>query len=278
MKPTVTVLHPGEMGAAMARVVGQQAAQVRWCSAGRGRATAARAAGLTAFTTLAEALDGAEVVLSICPPAAAEAVAIAVAEAGFAGLYADANAISPQRAATIAERLRKAGARPIDGAIVGPPPSDGRRNRLYLSGAAEDVAAIAALFPNGPVGTVDLGPQIGAASAMKMAYAGYNKATWALAAVAHALAAKYGVTEQVLAEAARTKSSTLAELDDLPGIVDRAWRWAPEMLEVADTLRDAGLPDDFARAAATVLEHWSGDKENPTIGAEDFFERLHGDQ
>jgi hypothetical protein len=111
-----------------------------------------------------------------------------------------------------------------------------------------------------------------------MAYAGYNKASSALAAVAHALAADYGVTEHLLVEAARTKRSALSELDELPGLVDRAWRWAPEMLEVADTLRAAGLPDDFAKAAAAVLDHWSADKENPTISAEDFFGRLHSDR
>src|SRR5882757_9995035 len=152
MKPTVAVLHPGQMGAAMARAAGRNAERVLWCSAGRSAATAERAgaAGLTAVETLAEALE-ADIVLSICPPASAEGVATEVAEAGFTGLYVDCNAISPQRAEKIADRLAKGGARPVDGGIVGPPPRDGRRNRLYLSGPATDLPAVAGLFAGGPV-------------------------------------------------------------------------------------------------------------------------------
>jgi hypothetical protein len=113
---------------------------------------------------------------------------------------------------------------------------------------------------------------------MKMAYGGYNKAASALAAVSHALAAQFGVTDHLLTEAARTTQSSLSELDALPGLVDRAWRWAPEMLEVAETMRAAGLPDDFGRAAAAVLEHWAADKDNPEITAAEFFERLRNDR
>ncbi|GAA1700116.1 NAD(P)-dependent oxidoreductase [Fodinicola feengrottensis] len=279
MTPTIAVLHPGEMGAAVAQIASLNATEILWVRAGRSPATHARAAaaGLSPVETLQEALR-ADIVLSICPPAAAEAVAIEVAGAGFQGIYLDANAISPQRAKTIAERVAKAGARSIDGAIVGPPPNATRRNRLYLSGEPADVAAIVELFADSHVGTVDLGTEIGASSAMKMAYAGYNKATSALAAVAHALAAQYGVTEHLMTEAARTTTSALSELADLPSIVDRAWRWAPEMLEVAETMRAAGLPDDFGRAAAIVLEHWAADKDNPGISREDFFERLHDDR
>lgn len=39
------------------------------------------------------------------------------------------------------------------------------------------------------------------------------------------------------------------------------WRWAPEMLEVADTLRVAGLPADFAEAAAAVMQHWESARD-----------------
>ncbi|WP_163509949.1 NAD(P)-dependent oxidoreductase [Fodinicola acaciae] len=275
MPPTVAVLHPGEMGAAMAAIAVRNTEQLSWLSTDRSQATTKRAAaaGLTAVSKLDDIVE-ADIVLSICPPAYAEAVASEIAGAGFSGLYVDANAISPQRAATIARKFDNF----VDGAIVGPPPTNQRRNRFYLSGQADHVSTVAALFRESQVATIDLGTETGAASALKMAYGGYNKATWALAAVAHALAAQYGVTEHLLAEGARTTTSALSELDSLPSMVGRAWRWAPEMLEVADTMRAAGLPDDFGRAAAAVLEHWSGDKDDPGITAEEFFERLRHDQ
>ena len=95
---TVTVLHPGSMGAAVAaQAVG--ARRVLWVSVGRSSATAQRAhdAGLTACASLEEALGASDAVLSICPPHAAEDVATEVARHAFEGLYVDANAISPQR-------------------------------------------------------------------------------------------------------------------------------------------------------------------------------------
>ena len=103
----VVVLHPGEMGAAVAAAAVRAGARVVWCAEGRGPATAARAeqAGLVRTGSLAEALDGAATVLSICPPAAADATADAVLELGFTGTFVDANAVSPERARAIGERV-----------------------------------------------------------------------------------------------------------------------------------------------------------------------------
>lgn len=63
-------------------------------------------AGATPCDSLAEALSRSAVVLSVCPPQAAEDVAAAVAAHGFAGVYADVNAISPQRVRRIADEIR----------------------------------------------------------------------------------------------------------------------------------------------------------------------------
>src|ERR1700742_3307908 len=95
---TVGVLHPGAMGATLAR--GIAGAEVLWCPDGRGGATRRRAeaAGLTP-STLPDLLARADVVVSICPPAAAEALAESVA--GFAGTFVDANAVSPMRKARL---------------------------------------------------------------------------------------------------------------------------------------------------------------------------------
>ncbi|WP_281284357.1 DUF1932 domain-containing protein [Nonomuraea diastatica] len=52
----------------------------------------------------------------------------------------------------------------------------------------------------------------------------------------------------------------------LPSVAARAWRWAPEMEEVAGALRAAGLPDDLAVAAHAVLSRWEDDKDRFDIG------------
>lgn len=273
---TVGVLHPGAMGAAVAAAV--RCARVLWCPTGRSAATTerARAAGLEPAADLPGLLDACDIVLSICPPAAAEDLASQVAELRYRGTYVEANAISRERMLRIADRITGAGGRIVDGSIIGPPPVDGAAARLYLAGPAACADAVAALFDApGPVEVVRLGESLGSASALKMAFAGYQKATRLLAAVAHALAARHGVTDALLAEAARLTTSPLVEPNYLPSVAARAWRWEPEMHEVADILAAEGLPDDLALAAATVLERWETDRDTRDLPLPVVLEQLH---
>ncbi|MGQ0574881.1 MAG: DUF1932 domain-containing protein [Pseudonocardia sp.] len=283
---TVGVLHPGTMGAAVAGAAARGGARVLWCSAGRSAATAtrARATGLAEAADLAALLAASDVVLSICPPAAAEDLACEVAALRYRGVFVDANAISRDRMVRIAGSITAGGGRPVDGSIIGPPPVDGAGPRFYLAGPAAAVDTVAALFAPGPGGgrgvergveVVRLGEALGAASALKMAFAGYQKATRMLAALAHALAARHGVTEALLAEAARLTTSPLVEPDYLPSVAARAWRWEPEMHEVADILAAEGLPTDLALAAATVLERWELDRDTRGLSLPAVLEQLH---
>jgi 3-hydroxyisobutyrate dehydrogenase-like beta-hydroxyacid dehydrogenase len=261
--PTVAVLHPGQMGAAVTAELHRRGVEVLWCPTGRSERTSTRArqAGLRSVDDLAELLDRADVVLSICPPSFAEEVAAAVVEHRFTGVYVDANAISPGRMRRLHLRLEAAGARVIDGALIGPPPGDTATTRLYLSGDADASATVAQMFTHTSVEPVYVNAEIGSASGLKMAYASYQKATRALAGVAHALAADLDVTEHLIAEANRNSRSPLADPDYLPSVAARAWRWAPEMREIADALTAARLPPEQAYAAAAVLERWNGDKD-----------------
>jgi 3-hydroxyisobutyrate dehydrogenase-like beta-hydroxyacid dehydrogenase len=277
---TVGVLHPGVMGSTVAATARAGGARVLWCPRGRSDATRARAeaAGLEAVDDLEELLDACPVVLSICPPAAAEGLAGDVAALGYRGVFVEANAISRERMLRIADRATTAGGRVVDGSIIGPPPRDGASARLYLSGAPTETGAVAALFPaTSPLEVVVLGEALGSASALKMAYAGYQKAARTLAAVAHALAARHGVTEALLAEGRRLTTSPLADPHYLPSVAARAWRWEPEMHEVADILAAEGLPDDLALAAATVLERWEPDRDHP-LPLRVVLEQLHDRQ
>lgn len=267
---TVGVLHPGQMGAAVAAAIARRH-HVLWCDAGRSPATAARAAaaGLQAVPDVATLLARADVVLSICPPAAADAIAEQVL--GFDGVFVEANAVSPARVRAIA---RTVGGRVVDGSIIGPAPTGGRTARLHLAGAPADVDVVAGLLAGGPVQAVLLGTEIGAASALKMAFGSYQKASRALAAVAHALADRHGVTEELLAEAARMPSDALADRGYVPSVAARAWRWAPEMHEAAVALADAGLPSELAEGAAAVLRRWESDRDVWDLTVDEALRRL----
>ncbi|WP_327046589.1 DUF1932 domain-containing protein [Microbispora sp. NBC_01189] len=258
---TLLVLHPGQMGAALAAQALRSGERVLWCPTGRSAATVRRAqeACLDPVENLGEALALADVVLAVCPPASAEAVAAQVAQEGYDGVYVEANAISPQRLEGIVTLLPAA--RVVDASVIGPPPGLSAEARLYLAGPTTDVAAVSRLFAGTAVRTVDLGEPLGRASALKMAFAGFQKTTRALAAVAFALAGEYGLHEELRAEGARMGGSALADPEYLPSVAARAWRWGPEMLEVAESLRSADLPDELATAAQAVFARWADDKD-----------------
>jgi 3-hydroxyisobutyrate dehydrogenase-like beta-hydroxyacid dehydrogenase len=272
----VGVLHPGQMGSAIAAAARATGYDVVWCLADRSPATAerARAAGLRAVPTLAELLATSDVVLAICPPAESEELAAAVAATGFTGIYVEANAISVARSERIAALVSRAGARPVDAAIIGPPPVGGRSARLYLAGSAPDLAEVATIFTAGPVEAVQLQGGYGTASALKMAFASYQKTTRVLAGVAHALAVRHGVSAELLAEAARMPQGALTDLEYVPSVAARAWRWAPEMHEVADTLAAAGLPTELPLATAVTLHRWEADRDDWTLGVDAALARL----
>jgi 3-hydroxyisobutyrate dehydrogenase-like beta-hydroxyacid dehydrogenase len=236
-----------------------------WVPDGRGQATRHRAAdaGLVALAGFDELRD-CEVVLSVCPPAAALEVAHQVARTGFTGCYVDANAISPRHSKEIAIILTKATV--VDGGIIGPPPRQPGTTRLYLSGVDGAVSAVQALFAGTTVTTVAVSGPVGAASALKLSFATYNKVSIVLAAQAHALARQHGVDTQLRELAAGALPGTpFANPDGLTSAGQRAWRWAPEMREIAEACRDAGLPAGLLDAAETFLEYWRQYKDDPGV-------------
>jgi 3-hydroxyisobutyrate dehydrogenase-like beta-hydroxyacid dehydrogenase len=268
----IGLLHPGQMGAAVGAQLVAAGHEVLWVRAGRSERSASRAeeAGLRGVDSLAELVDSCEVVLSICPPAAASSVAETVA--GFGGVYVDCNAISPHRMIAIAGMFETA----VDGSIIGPPPGPERGARLYLSGPGAAVARVTELFAGSRAEPISLGERVGDASALKMAYGSYNKATHALAAVSFALAEEYGVSAALRVEAVRA-GGALAEDHLLPVVAARAWRWGPEMLEAASSFAGLGLPDHLAKGAAAVFDRLSADKDNADLEVVDVLRQLrHG--
>jgi 3-hydroxyisobutyrate dehydrogenase-like beta-hydroxyacid dehydrogenase len=247
----VAVVHPGEMGAAVGAALVASGHEVLWASAGRSEATLERAerAGLADAVTLDAAARRSNVVLSICPPHAALDVARELA--GFTGLYVDANAVSPETAAAVAEVVEAGGATYVDGGIVGGPPRDAGTTRLYLSGAS--AGRVAALFDGSVLDArvVFGGPT--SASAVKMAYAAWTKGTNAMLLAIRALARRLEVEEPLLAEWALSQPELPARSDAAAASASaKAWRWIGEMEEIARTFAGAGLPDGFHAAAAEV--------------------------
>ena len=276
MTTTFTLLHPGARGAKVGGQATRTGTRVLYVPAGRSPASLQRAreAGLEPAESLESALAASDFVLSVCPPHAAEDVAREVLGHPFRGLYVEANAISPDRTRRIAAACAERGVPMVDGSIVGGPPGPGSAPRLYLSGDEEQVARVARAFEDTQVVARPLNASLGAASALKMAYASYQKSARVLAAVSHALAAHHGVAAELAREAGSLTSNILAETNQLPSVAARAWRWAPELEEIAATLRTAGLPPEMAEGAAAVLGRWTDDKDDYDLPLEEVLAHL----
>jgi 3-hydroxyisobutyrate dehydrogenase-like beta-hydroxyacid dehydrogenase len=267
----VGILHPGQMGVSLAAAAQHAGRQVHWASQDRGPATRARAEtyGLHDSGSLERLCAACEVVVSVCPPDAAEELARQAAAAGFDGLYVDANAIAPRRAEHMAQVLASAGGSFVDGGIIGGPAWQAGETWLYLSGPRADEAA--AIFAGSPLETRVLSERVGDASALKMCYAAYSKGTTALLCAVLAAAEQLGVrtaldeqwerdTPGAAAQAARRARRATA----------KAWRFAGEMDEIADTFRQAGLPDGFHVSAADLyrrLAHFKDAPDEPSLDA-----------
>lgn len=274
-QPTVGILHPGTMGAAVAACAATNVTEVLWCETGRSAASAERAAqfGLTPVATLAELLDRSDVVISLCPPAAAEDLARDVAGHRFAGVFVEANAINPTRVQRVAGLLEP-DATVVDGGVVGSPPVGSKSPTLYLSGPADATERIQALFAGTAVRTAVLGEEVGKASALKLAYASFQKTSRVLVALAVGMAREHGVDQELIEVASRRTDSYLSEPQYIAKTAVRAWRWGPELEEAADALAAAGLPPEMLRAAASTLARWDDAKDDGELTLTDALDRL----
>lgn len=262
---TVAILHPGEMGSAIGASVRAAGARVLWASEGRGVATRKRAEadGLEDAGTLTALARQADVMLSVCPPASAMDVAKQVAALRFAGLYVDGNAVAPASTKKVGEVVTAGGATFVDGGIIGPPPRQPGVTRLYLSGAG--AADVAAMLNGGLMEAIALNGPVGAASAIKMAYAGWNKTQQALLMAVRAYAMREGVEEALLREWAISQKDLPKRSEQaVAGTARKAWRFVGELEELAVAFAAAGVPGQFHEAGAEVYRRLAGWKDAPT--------------
>jgi len=252
----VGVIAQGMMGAGVGRRLRETGATVRTLLSGRSSQSAerARAAGMESAANEHTLLAGSDFFLSILPPGEAEALARHLAPALKAldrkPVYVDCNAVSPQTAIRIAEIIAPTGADFVDGGIVGGPPRPGYSPTIYASGATAGQTAV--LRDWGIDWRVIDGP-IGAASALKMSYAGITKGTTAIASAMLLGAARFGCSEALIAELTESQPEMLARFrQGIPRMYDKAYRWVGEMEEISDFLEQNPPSHDIYAAIARL--------------------------
>lgn len=276
---TIALLHPGNMGVTIGAAAATSGARVVWVSQERGEATRKRAgqAGLVDVETLDDALGQSDLVLSVCPPHAAVDVAEQVAAKKFKGVYVDANAVSRATAEHIGEIVSRAGASFVDGGIIGSPVKQPGTTRLYLSGAR--APQVAEVFSKSMLDARAIGPEPGAASALKVAYAAWTKGTDAMLLALRAYAAHEGVDDALLEEWRISQPQLEKRCERAAAVATpKAWRYVGEMEEIAEAFEKAGLPGGFHKAAAELCERLESfkDRTDPAPTIAEVIETLRG--
>ncbi len=266
--PIVSVIAPGAMGAAVGARLVRNGVEVRTLLAGRSPASVARAAAAGMIPVEVDQIAQSDIVLSIVPPGDALGLVERLAPALRSGkprlIYADCNAVSPQtvlRAAAVAEA---AGLRFVDAGIIGGPPASGGTGPVFYASGPE-AAGLAILGQHGLQLKVLDGP-VGAASGLKMSYAGITKGLTGLAAAMMLAATRFGAAPDLAAELAQSQPELMAWFGKMvPGMYPKAYRWVAEMNEIADFAGGdaatraiyrglAGLFDDLAQDQAGARE------------------------
>lgn len=260
MTETIAVLGTGDMGSAVGAALAGAGYRVVTDLSGRGRESrelAARA-GIEDLGSLGAVAGAAGLFLSIVPPAAAGDLAgraaAAIDRTGARLLYADCNAIAPATVAEIARRFAATATPFLDVGIIGPPPRPGRGapTRFYVAGA-ERARLLTLQVPG--VRFIDMGPDTGRASAIKMCYAALNKGVDALYTAILLAAEQLGVRSELMDELHASQTEAAHRMAArVPFLAATAARFCGEMREIAASFAAAGVTPDFHHGAEWVYD------------------------
>lgn len=247
-QPTIGVVAPGAMGSGVARRLVEHGARVLTLLEGRSAATRARATAAGMEGVDADGLAGADAILSIVPPGEAMALAAllvpALRRAARKPVYVDCNALDVRTVVSVGRIVADAHVPFVDAGIIGLPPKPGAPGPVfYLAG--DQAASVAMLLKGLGLRVQAMEGAVGAASALKMSYAGITKGLSALGTLMILGAERAGAGPALRAELAASQPQLLSRFaGSLPDMVPKAYRWVAEMREIA-----AFLGDDPAGAA-----------------------------
>jgi 3-hydroxyisobutyrate dehydrogenase-like beta-hydroxyacid dehydrogenase len=258
MTDTIAVVGTGDMGSAVGAALVRRGYRVVTDLTARSAHSRmlAEGAGIEDLGSLARVVGEAGIVLSIVPPASAAEfaaqAAAAIEDADAHPIFVDCNAIAPATVRSIAARFERSGASFVDAGIVGPAPRAGtaKPTRLYISGPARS-ALLGLAVPELTV--IDIGDEIGRASAIKMAYAAMNKGVDALYTAVLIAAEELGVRRELMDEFRLSQTAEAERMTArIPYLAATAARYTGEMREIAATFAAAGVSPDFHRGAEWV--------------------------
>lgn len=254
----VGVVSPGDMGQAIAGRLKESGLNVHTALDGRSERTRtlAREAGLNDCGSMEQLVAACDMVLSVLNPGAAvdkaREVAAAIHKTGRKIAFVDCNAVSPQSVREMDGIIREAGGVFIDAGIIGSPPRGSTKTRIYVSGP--DAYLFTQLNHPSLVMRV-VSERVGDASGVKMCYGALTKGAVALGIELLVAARRLGIERTLETEFKESLGGVYDwVLSRVPPTPPKAYRWVPEMLEIAKTFKGTGMTPRIMEGAADVFE------------------------
>ncbi|CAN7353513.1 DUF1932 domain-containing protein [Neorhizobium sp. LjRoot104] len=261
--PTIAIIGAGAMGSGIGRQLADGGAEVLTYLEGRSPDTQARATAAGMEPASLEEIIEAEIVLSIVPPAeaigVAERLSATIGERRTPMTFIDCNAISPDTMRQVAAAFRPGQANVLDGSIIGLPPQPGKAGpKLYISGDGEDRSAVLAAHG---LQVRRIEGAVGAASALKMCYAGINKGVTGLGTAMLLAAIGSGADHSLRQEMAESNPDLDRKLSSaIPDMYAKAYRWVAEMEEIAAFLGEDDPASLIFRGMAGLFQKMADDR------------------
>jgi 3-hydroxyisobutyrate dehydrogenase-like beta-hydroxyacid dehydrogenase len=255
----IGVTSPGDMGQAVAGRLKACGFDVYTALEGRSARTAelAREAGLSDCGSVEKLVQTCDAIFSVLNPGAAldkaREVAAALRKVKKNLLYVDCNAIAPSTGSEIERLITEAGGTFVDAGIIGGPPRGKTKTKLYVSGP--QAAVLSEQIVDEQLVVRVVGERIGEASALKMCYASITKGALALGVELLIAARKLGVEHALEAEFKETQPDLYDWiLNRSLSMPPKAYRWVPEMNEIAKTFQDVGMTPRIMQGTSDMYE------------------------
>lgn len=254
MTQTIAIIAPGRMGAALGCALVGAGYRVVTPLAGRSADSRTRAAAAGMHDVADADIARVDLILSVVPPA--EAVELArhlrkiLSGKVNAPIVVDLNAISPCTAMVVEGEIVGGGAEFADGCIIGTPPATNYAGPyIYLSGPSATQARN--ILERAPFTVRVIEEPTGAASALKMSFAGVMKGLTSLAITMMLAADRVGTAPLMQSQLAESQPELWAWFcRQIPPSYVKHGRWVAEMNEIADFLAKAGDAEGQAQFSA----------------------------
>jgi 3-hydroxyisobutyrate dehydrogenase len=243
------VLGTGIMGAAMARSLAREGHDVTVWNRTPARATAIEGDGITACGAIADALLGADVVITMLHDTSSvlEVTGEIVGALAPDAVWAQSSTVGPDGVRRIAEAAGEVGDRLLDAPVLGTKqPAEQGKITVLVSGAAAAVDRARPAFDAIGARTLEVGERLGDASALKLAVNSFVASVCAATAQGLAFAESLGLEQRLFLDAvaggatdspyAQGKGSLMMDRD-----------WADPAFALDSVVKDVGLMVDAAR-------------------------------